>query len=67
MQKKVRQGKIDKTLEEVAAADIMIAFFAAQQAAAEDKKEGGKFGMQADKIKLERELNIKFLRWLESN
>lgn len=44
----------------------MIRYYRHRQEEATDKKEAGKFGMQADQLEKGLDLNIELLAWLEA-
>lgn len=66
IQKSVLQATIQKTQEQVAHSDLMIAFYRHQAEEATTKDLAGKLGMQADKLEEGRKLNIEMLEWLEN-
>lgn len=66
IQNNVKEAVKQKTLEQIAHADLMISFHRDRASKAEDKKEIGQFGMQADKLERERAVNVDFMQWLEA-
>lgn len=63
--RKVREATREKTLEQIAHAQLMIAFNREQATKTTEKTEIGKYGMQADRIEQELKLNVAFIEWLD--
>lgn len=67
LRRKTIDQTIEKTLGQIAHAQLMSDFYREKAVAEADPKEGAKYDKQADQLEAGQKLNIEFLDWIKDN